>query len=175
MTNLLPPEDTKQLVRTAKAKFLYTGSFVIAAAAIAGIVALSPSFFLAYFSKADSGAETVPSGEEAQRRQDQEASSRVRALLAEISSVTEEKMPISEAIESAYVLRPPGVTIGAVAYAGGKPGTITLAGSAKSRENVSAFRDALAKSGSFENVSVPVGALVGALEGGFTITLTGNF
>ncbi len=177
MTNVLPHNELLRMAQRARAKFVLTGALVCAAAALAGIVALSPAFFVVYFSRAASTevSGAVAQDQELQRKTDREAAGRVRVLLQEIAFVTKKHMSASDAIAGAYSLRPTGVTIGGVAYSEGEPGTITLVGSAKTRDDVSAFRDALARDTRFEHVSVPVAALVGALEGNFTITLTGKF
>lgn len=177
MTNVLPHDELVRMARSARAKFILTGALVCAGAAFAGIVALSPAFFVVYFARVASpeGSGAVATEQEMQRKADQEAAGRIRVLLQEIASATTKHMSASDAIAGAYTLRPAGITIGGVAYTAGTPGTITLVGSAKTREDVSAFRDALARDARFEHVSVPVAALVGALEGNFTITLTGKF
>ncbi len=60
-------------------------------------------------------------------------------------------------------------------YQSGEQGQIVIAGTASAREPVNDFRSALMATGLFDGVSVPVAALVGALEGNFSMTLTGKF
>lgn len=176
MTNVLPQSRLQELSREARAKFMLTGSLVLATAAVAGIVALAPAFFVVYFSRAaNSGELNAALDTETQRREDQQAAARTRVLLQEVSMLEKRETPASEAIAAAYALKPSGVTVGGVAYTKGDSGTITLVGVAKSRDEVSLYRDALSKDKRFATVSVPVSALVGALEGTFTITLTGRF
>lgn len=176
MTNVLPPEKLQQLRSGVRAKFVMTAALVLAVAAIAGLIALAPAFFVVYFSKIKSPAELSTQGDaEMQRRADQEIAARTRALLKEVATLTKKPISPSEAITAAYSLSPKGVTVGGAAYTKGEPGTITLVGVAKSRDEVSAFRDALEGDDRFVTVSVPVAALVGVLEGNFTITLTGKF
>lgn len=177
MSNVLPFENVVRLKRVMRAKFVLTGALIIAASAIAGLVALAPSFFVIYFPGAaiEQNAQAGVSGQDAKRREDGETTSRIRILLSELSSLTAASTPVSELVESVYQARPAGVTIGGIAYARGMPSTITIVGEARSRDDVSAFRNVLAEDKRYEKVSVPVAALVGALAGNFTITLSGQF
>jgi len=73
--------------------------------------------------------------------------------------------------------RPSGVAITHISYKAAdqsSTGEIQLVGTA-SRERVAAYRDALTADHTFNSVSVPVGALVGADGGHFSITIDGNF
>ena len=81
----------------------------------------------------------------------------------------------STAATRALAARPTGVRITRVMYTKtDEEGRLTLIGSGN-RDQVSAYKDALASSGEYASVSVPVGALVGSEGGGFSIVVTGSF
>lgn len=78
-------------------------------------------------------------------------------------------------VEEALALRPSGIRVLRIAYErveGG--GRLTLSGDG-TRDTITGYRDALTRSGKFTGVSVPVGALVPAEGGAFTIVVSGHF
>ncbi len=70
--------------------------------------------------------------------------------------------------------RPQGVTVDRIRYESGKPSQLVLSGYAP-RYAVNHFRTALTDTGKFTSVSVPVGALVGTDDSGFSVTMMRNF
>ncbi|TSC87038.1 MAG: hypothetical protein G01um10148_143 [Parcubacteria group bacterium Gr01-1014_8] len=176
MSNILPPEALARIRSSLWVKFILATGLVLSGAAVAGIISLMPAFFLVYFPHVAPAEGPASSTEnETQRRADQDTAMRIRTLLTEVTVITDKKVSPVEMIAEAYALKPAGVTVGGATYTKGTPNTITLVGVAKTRDDVGAFRDVLAKDARFEKVSVPVAALVGALEGNFTITISGQF
>lgn len=81
-----------------------------------------------------------------------------------------------DAIRFALSLRPAGVAIDTIGYIKSTSvSQIELDGSAQHASDIEAYRSALAGSGNFTQVSVPVGSLAGTTNGKFSITLTGAF
>jgi hypothetical protein len=100
---------------------------------------------------------------------------KTRALLAVVAPFAEERVSPQALIARVYELRPDGVSVETIKYQSGETGQIVITGNASAREPVNDYRTAITETGLFEGVSVPVAALVGALEGNFTMTLTGKF
>lgn len=177
MSNVLPSEKLAHNRAEVRAKLVLTTGLVLSAAAIAGILSLMPAFFLAYFPRVPSvdGAAVAGTENEAQRRADQETAMRIRTLLSEVTAITTGKPSPADIIAEAYAQKPLGITFAGATYTKGEPSTITILGFGKTRDDVSAYRDLLAEDPRFQKVSVPVAALVGALDGNFTITISGQF
>ena len=176
--NLLPPHAKEVLSQTIRARFLLTGSLIIGGAALIGILALIPALYVAGLPQAELSreqAQVSSTSESTQAKTDRESITHARTLLVELAALSQSKKSASDTIAGIYALRPSGVIISNVVYAAGKVGTIALSGNAPNRDVINAYRTALSESGHFDSVSVPVAALVGALEGRFTITLTGAF
>lgn len=102
---------------------------------------------------------------------DAAAVARAQALIREIGPLMNASTSPMRSMTDAVSLRAPGAVVTHITYA---PSQITIEGSG-SRDVVSAYRDALMKSGKYKTVSVPVGALVGNEGGHFSIILTGTF
>jgi hypothetical protein len=172
MTNVLPSSDMQAVLRAARARFLLTGGIAFALAGIGSCLVLIPALFMAAAPEEGALQQPEVAQQEAAHR---EAIFHTRAMLAELAPLATERRSFHEALTTALAAQPEGVEIASVAYRSGSAGTIVLTGTASGRENVNAYREALSDTGAFETVSVPVAALVGALAGNFTITLSGAF
>ncbi len=175
MSNVLPTTAKKKILHDTQMRVVAVGSIAAAAAALVAILALTPVFLTSSIPLLTgevpaSSDETMVLFEENRKE-----SSRIRAVLAVLVSFTEEKPSVQKIIERVYALRPKGVVIERMQYQSGKPGHITIIGLSDAREPVNDFRAALVEEGVFASVSVPVAALVGALDGRFTMTLSGDF
>ena len=176
--NLLPPTSRQSLASSIRARFLITGAVIFGFAACVSILALLPAWFFAHAPQAELAARAEQSStnpEISQASADRDSIQHTRTLLNELATLTLAKRSTSDTIAGVYVLRPPGVKVEDIVYSAGKVGTITISGTASNRDVINAYRASLSQSGRFDNVSVLVAALVGALEGRFTITLTGAF
>ena len=108
-------------------------------------------------------------------REDALALDRSQLLVNEVLPLLSATSTPIDTVEDALRLRPSGVRISRVTYSAGEDeDRITLTGSG-TRGQVSAYRDALTGSGLFTGVAVPVSALVGSDESGFSIVLAGKF
>ena len=176
MSNVLPQEARAQILRITRLRVLLLGALVLSITAVIAILAVLPAFLSIALPLLNT-PDTNPAQEEQAKLQevDRESASRTRTLLASLAPFAGERASVSVVIARVYELRPPDVTIEKIAYEMGTKGSITITGSSDSRESVNDFRTALVDEGAFEGVSVPVAALVGALSGNFTITLTGKF
>jgi hypothetical protein len=148
------------------------GGIAFTIAGVGSCLALAPALFMVAAPEQAGLQQPEVAEQEAAHR---EAISHTRAMLAELAPLAKERRSFHEALTTALAAQPDGVEISNVAYRSGDIGTIVLTGTASGRENVNAYREALSNSGAFESVSVPVAALVGALAGNFTITLSGAF
>lgn len=173
MTNVLPSGDVQEVLRAAQARFFLVGGIAFALAGIGSCLALAPALFMVAAPEEGVPQQPEVAQQEAAHR---EAVSHTRAMLAELAPLAKERRSFHEALTTALSARPDGVEISSAAYrSSGEQGTIVLTGTAEGREHVNAYRQSLSDSGAFESVSVPVAALVGALAGNFTITLSGTF
>lgn len=177
MTNVLPSEAREHMMRIMRARFILTGSLVVAGTACIAILAILPAFLSVYVpdSYVDPASTGAASDSEVQVKLDREAIARTKVLLTELAPLARDTASASAVISAVYNLRPSGITIDRISYRPGAPGTMSITGTTVNRESVSAYREKLARDGRFENVTVPVAALVGTLAGSFTITLSGTF
>ena len=168
MSNVLPAEAKKTLDRRARSRAIFvTGLAGLVAAAVAAL-ALAPTFISIAAARASLDA---PSADEVTgARDDQAKARRAQALVDALESVLATTTP-SQSLATALELRPAGITVTAATYQSAQR-AIVLTGEAARRESVSAYRDALEKSGSFAGVDIPVAALAGTQDGRFTVTLS---
>ena len=139
-------------------------------AALVSLIALLPAFISVRIAGAalqKSDSEVAP-----QVREDQKKQGRAIALVNALLPIATATTSPSQAAITAISLKPAGMRINSLSY---KKGTVVVIGIADKREAISAYRDALEKSGQYTSVAVPIAALVGSQEGRFTITLTGAF
>lgn len=173
MSNVLPEDLQRTIIRSYLSRFLAAASIVTIVIAALFALALAPGYLALRIQE-----QARPGGADISKS----ASSEDRTALLHTQSQLTAVAPIFSAsttpatvIVAALALRPPGISIDRIAYIPGAPGKLVLSGSAVHRENLSAYREALAKSTYFTSASVPVSDLAGAARGQFSITLTGNF
>jgi len=171
MTNLLPPKSLSDAWSMYRARFLIAGSLVVLVFAGVALLALVPSFLALRISAAPAPAQATSTPGSPQDAADiLRAQALVRAVAPLAAAATSSDAVIAEALS----LRPAGIRVTHIAFAIGTPGQMTISGTG-SRDGISAYRDALGKDPYFTAVSVPVGALVGADNGQFSITISGTF
>lgn len=167
MANLLPREAYKRMSRFYESRVLSTISLVAFVLAILAALALTPSYLaLEYAAPQSPGV----SGERA-AGDDVTSIARTRALMRRADPLLSQEVYPTDLMRIILDGRPSGVVVDRISYAAGR---VTLAGHA-SREGVSAYREFLTAEELFETVVVPVGALIGAEGGRFSITLSGEF
>lgn len=170
MTNVIPPEDLKDVWRGYRARLIIVFSSFALVFALLGGLALLPSYIALEMlapESAEPGARDEESKDAAELMRTQALVLQAAPLLAATSSAT-------TMIEAALSLKPRGVSIDRIVYVGGDSQDLQLTGAA-SRNALNEYRTILGSDPRFVNVSVPVGALVGAEGGRFSITLKGNF
>lgn len=175
MSNVLPQETRDRIVSDIRAKYVTVAAAMLAGAGMVAILAILPAYVSIYVPKlALEESSKELKNLEAQAADDKATVVRTRALLGELGAVRPE--PVSAPlIAEVLALKPASITIDNIAYRPGSPGTLTLAGKSADRQDLEAYRETLVRLGRFDSVAVPVAALVGALSGAFTITLTGTF
>lgn len=173
MANLLPKDFQKHLRRVERARLLLVVALVALAAALIAFAALLPASIALYHtsrieSSAGSRIPTLSEGDHA-------ALQEIRGMVFALKLIAVATTTPSEALLHALSPKPPSVAIDHVTYAAGVPGTLTLSGTSPSPSAINAYRAALAADPHFSSASVPVSALIGANNGRFTMTITGNF
>ncbi len=175
MSNVLPLLARNTILRDTQARVVTVGAHVASASAVVAILALVPAFLTSAIPLLSDAVPVTSDETSALYEENRKEASRIRAALSVLAPFTEERPQVQKIIARVYELRPGGVDIERMQYQSGKPGQITLTGVSDAREPVNDFRAALVAEGFFSSVSVPVAALVGALDGRFTMTLSGDF
>lgn len=177
MSNVIPSAARHALVRDAKARLVFVGALLVGLAAVVSIAALIPALLLTVVPLIGEHGEMSDSEKEqaALYEESRTQAAQTRAHLAVLLPFTEERVSPQSLISRVYSLRPSGVSISAIKYYAGTSGQIVITGTSEAREPLNDFRTTLTDTGLFESVSVPVAALVGALEGNFSMTLSGKF
>ena len=172
MSNVLPQESQRTIWRNYRARFILMGSLVTLSVAALSSLALLPSYLALH---SDQGSSfTSISTATSSGQGDREAITSAQSLLVTLSPHISATTTPTAAVQYALALRPKGATVNHIVYSSGDVGTIMLVGLA-SREVISAYRTALSGDPHFKSASVPIGDLAGAQDGGFSITLSGDF
>lgn len=171
MANVLPAGAQKKIWAMYRARLsLVTGLFLLGFAA-AFALALFPGF---------AALRSIARDDDASQARAE--SSRTDALALERSQFLVEALDLTisatsslDVALSVLALRPEDVRVSRVMYSkGAEESTVTIIGTG-TREQVSAYRDALAQAALFSSVSVPASALVGTGSSNFSIVLSGAF
>jgi Tfp pilus assembly protein PilN len=172
MSNVLPQETRARIEFLVKTRYIVVGAWVVLGAALIANLTILPAFVSIYFPKVALEETSRELREvEAQAEGDRTTVAKTRALVTELSAVRAEPVA-TPLIETVLAEKPAGVVIENIAY---RPGSLVLAGSSADRRDLEAYRERLSALGTFSSVSIPVAALVGALSGSFTVTLSGSF
>lgn len=173
MSNVLPSEARAALWRMYRSRFILVGASVFLLVALLSFGALLPGYVALRSSGAtlsEQDTKTITTD-----KKESEELAYAQSLLAVLSPFTSASTTPTRIIRDALVARPKGLLVTHIIFSGGKSGEIVLSGSATSLEAIQAYQEALRADPQFTNVSVPVGDLAGTGDGGFSITLSGNF
>jgi len=177
MSNLLPSEALSAVWRRFNYRVLFVGSLVFLFSAFFAAIALLPSYIIPKIEQgvllkrdvqATEAAELESVAEKDEILRSREVLLRATPLIFATSSPT-------ELVSSILSRRPKGLQINRISFTSGREGTIILEGNVASREEINQYREELSKDVRFTAVSIPVGSLVEAGGGRFTITLKGAF
>lgn len=176
MVNILPKKTQHELSAMYYARLF--GTFLILVAVMIGIGAgvLTPAHFLAK-EEAEASKRYADALQQTLTLSDASSSGRMLPVLAEQIKVMKayQRTPVLEpALDRIIDAIPTTVSVQKVGFkfSADKDGTLTVAGTAKSRAALVGFVDTLKKDPLFKNVSVPVGDLVAETDLPFTMTLT---
>lgn len=158
-----------------RARVITVGSMIASATALIAILALTPAFLTSAIPLLSDSVPTTSDETTVLYEANRKEAARIRASLAVLLPFIEDRPSVQKVIARVYELRPGGVDIERVQYKSGASGQIIVTGLSEAREPVNDFRASLVSEGVFSSVSVPVAALVGALDGRFTMTLSGDF
>ncbi|HUO56263.1 MAG TPA: hypothetical protein VMU27_02425 [Candidatus Paceibacterota bacterium] len=172
MANVMPTEIKKEVRAVIRARFMLLTSCIVLICAVIVFLMLLPSWFSIAHTPQSPDSKPISA---AQQALDKTALAQTTALLTTLSPIALASTTPSQAVSAALAVRPIGISIEQITYTAGNPSTLILFGSAKTTSAISDYRTALASSTIFTSVQVPVGALVGAEGGQFTLTLTGPF
>lgn len=175
MSNVLPREAQRAVWRMYRARFITAGSLVAIATAGLALLALLPSY-LALHAAEGRSISAVPSGEKDPKVQNERILiARAQSLLTTLAPLASATTTASDTIATSLALRPKGVTVDHIIYAGGSPGEVVIVGFAHTRDRINAYRQALENDPHFKTVTVPVADLAGTQGGKFSITISGTF
>lgn len=175
MSNLLPKERSRALSGNFRDKLILVGALGFLCAAILAILALSPSYIALQIGQNLLGQSTSASMPSAQDRSDRKEISRSQGVMTSVAPIVSATSSEMDLLNSALEKRPRGVAINHIILTVGKNVSIVIDGSASDREEINQYKEALENDPRFTGASVPVGALLGAEGGKFTITASGAF
>ena len=160
--------------RANSARLLLVASLLFMLCAFVALLALMPSYAIV-----QAGSNALGDGSSGSLS---DADQAARDDIFRAQLMLRDLRPVASATSSALSLfdivlreRPKGVLVRSLNYERGDPGTIIVQGTAPSREEINAYRAALAKDPAFKSASVPLQNLTGSGDGHFTLTLTGAF
>ncbi|MDO8521700.1 MAG: hypothetical protein Q7S08_00220 [bacterium] len=179
MSNVLPKETLQVEWSRFRTRLVLVGSLILLATAALSGAALLPAHIALQIEEKNAAQQSVNksgvlSDAVQQVRSERNDVMRAQVLLDSVSPIVSATSSPTEIISAVLALRPSSVRIDRIIFVSGEKGTITIDGTSQGRESINQYREALSGSSRFEGVSVPVGALVGAEGGKFTITLSGK-
>ena len=174
MSNLFPPEALKAVRGFYRARFVLVGSLVLIAGGLIALLALVPAYSLVNTNRAAAN-DLLGSAASSSLKSNRNDLIRAQQLVKELRPIASSTVSVLEVLADVLGARPPGLVVLSVNFARGNPGTITLNGTAPSRDEINAYRTVLAKDPRFKSVSVPIGVLAGSDDGHFSLTLKGTF
>lgn len=172
MSNLLPIPAQREVTRLHRARLAFVTSVLLASTAVVAGIILLPSHLIIEKRQASLEASMALLKAPAANRTDRDLLDRVQVRANVLEPLLASTSTPSETITAALSLRPAGVLIDHISYITGKNTSVLLSGEAKAIDQVSVYQRALAGSGQFVGVSVPVGALAGVDDGRFRVTIT---
>lgn len=166
MTNVLPLEAQATLWRMQRARFVIALCIMLSAAALVALLGLIPSYIAVNAAVVEPESNT----EVTTAATDIKTLKRAQALATFTAGMLAPTTTPLQAIEAALAAKPAQVTIERIRYAGGTNRQVQIAGTA-GREQLAGYRTALQSVPLFSSVSIPVGSLVSAQEGSYSLTL----
>lgn len=166
MTNLLPIPAQRAAWREYRARIIIVGSAMLAIIASITAILLVPSYMAIEIAAPVTPVPVTRDTSDV----DPAGVARAGALIGILGPIFAPTSTPSAGIEAVLSRSPSGMVIDHISYAADLPPKITIGGVA-TRDELNAFRNALQSSGLFSSVSIPVGALVGAEGGRFSMTV----
>lgn len=173
MANLLPPQAQRSMKGFYRSRFVFTASLVASACAVIALLALLPVYAMVRGAPTETNPESA--AQALPENSDREDLARARLMLKELQPIASSTVSALSILEEIFAARPSGTVISSVSFKRGEDGEIFIGGTSPSREDISAYRETLAKNPRFKNVTVPLGVLAGASGSRFTLTLKGAF
>ena len=171
MSNVISGEGRAAVGRMYRARFMIAGGLVFIATAFFAGLALLPVYLALHAVATPTNAQSAATSGEKDRTEIGRAQAYVTALRPLVAATTSPSKALIRALE----LKGKGVRIDHATYVAGDIATIAIAGSADSPTSIDAYQKALEADGMFKNVSVPVGDLIGAKGGHFSMSFQGVF
>jgi|SRR3989344_9062814 len=171
MSNVLPQENQKKVLRAQRTRFLLVFAEVALLCALVFYIALLPGFFALIVGGVKAQNETVAASTTSQATTLRETKTRVTQL----SAITGATSTPSEILRIILAAKPEGVSIDTMSFTAGNPGKIVVGGGALRTDLIQAYRKTLDADAHFDSVNIPVSALVGSDNDTFTMTLSGSF
>jgi len=178
MSNVLPKETLQAEWNRFRNRLVLVGALVLLGTAILSGLALLPAHAALLVEKAIATQQNnqergALSEENQQALSERNGIVRAQVLLDSVGPIVSATSSLSEIINATLAVRPSGIRVDHITFVSGASGMMTIDGISRGRESINQYKEALSKSGRFKNISVPVGALVGADGGRFTMTLSG--
>ena len=159
--------------RYVREHFIATGALVAIVCGIAALLALFPVYAMVRGAEVQSDPAIVHGA--LSEQEDREEIARTRLLLRDLEPIVATATSSLDILARVFEARPAGTIVTSVSLHLGEAGVVTLAGTSASREDITAYRDALARNARFKSVTVPIGVLTGTAGKAYTMTITGSF
>ncbi|HEY4514300.1 MAG TPA: hypothetical protein VJH69_03150 [Candidatus Paceibacterota bacterium] len=177
MSNLLPKETNQLIWKRFTNRLLFVGALMFLLSALFVVLALLPSYIIPRIEQniLKKSESTLSVNGESDPVAEKNELSRSRDILLRATPAISASSSPSDLISAALSRRPQGIYVNRISFTAGRDGTMIIAGDATGREELNQYREELSKDERFTAVSIPVGSLIEAKGGEFTITLKGLF
>lgn len=173
MTNLLPTDKQNDVRLFYSLRIRILTASVAIIVAMLSLIALLPIFLILRVNPSNKQVDVTAQN----AKNDTAVISHSQELLATLSPLVSASSSVSETLNVALALRQKheAISIDRISYQSGVRDTIVLSGATTESRHLDEYRRVLLLDPHFIEVSVPVGALVGARNGNFSMTLLGSF
>lgn len=165
------------MLGAARARAVTAGSLILLLAALFSLASLIPGFIIVRVSSAElvRDGERVARSPDGATAEDREMAAHAARLILALQSLASSTPTAVDAITSVLAAKPSGVSVRMITYVRGETSALSFSGLSADREGIQEYRTVLSKDSRFTSISVPVGTLLGASAGQFTITTHGSF
>lgn len=178
MINLIPNQEKKKMIANFRFRLLVILLTALTVTAVVGSVALLPAYFFTSVKKEIAENKLAEQRKTPTPELDQNTLSSIEELNSELKLLGEDKqnrLIVTEKILNEIILKKaPEIKINQIAYESDSLGekTVSVRGSAPSRESLLAFRFTLENNPNFKNINLPISNFIKGSNIQFFLTLS---